>query len=186
MKTRRFRTRRWLPRGRLARRSRALLLGGLWLRCVAWWHRPDLDDELAAGLDPVQSDELSLRAGQLRSARIRSRLAGALEDAVELADSHRQPDLPYGWPPRIRSAEVRSCRELLLNLGRRVRDRGLLGVKGLAVTSLLVSDGTSPLYCDDAPVSLGATAYSALIALDSLHPGAAGALDPGPDIGAQQ
>jgi len=29
-----FRTRRWLPRGRLARQTRGLLLGGVWLRCV--------------------------------------------------------------------------------------------------------------------------------------------------------
>jgi hypothetical protein len=62
-----FTTRRWLPSRRLARRSRGLLLGGIWLRVVTRWRAPVLDRQLANGIDPMQSDELSLRVGQLGS-----------------------------------------------------------------------------------------------------------------------
>lgn len=49
-------TRRWLPRGRLARRTRGPLLGGVWLRCITWWRAPALDAELAAGADPIDAE----------------------------------------------------------------------------------------------------------------------------------
>src|ERR687895_168843 len=57
-------TRRWLPSGRLARRTRGPLLGGLWLRVLTKWQAADLDRRLAAGADPMQSDELSLSDGE--------------------------------------------------------------------------------------------------------------------------
>jgi hypothetical protein len=80
-----FGRRRWLPTRRLARRSRGVVLGGVWLRLVTWSRASALDRELAGGADPMQSDELSLRVGQLRSAKHRARLACALRGAVELA-----------------------------------------------------------------------------------------------------
>ena len=68
-----FRTRRWLPRGRLARQTRGLLLGGVWLRCVTWSWAHALETSSGAGADPMESDELSLRVGQLSSERSRRR-----------------------------------------------------------------------------------------------------------------
>ena len=78
----------------------------------------------------MDSDELSLRVGQLGSARSRARLACALRGAVELAD--RQPE-PFGMPrSQIRRTEIRASRELLLELAERVGSRGPVGVEGLA------------------------------------------------------
>jgi hypothetical protein len=142
-----------------------LVLGGLWLRWRTWRRAFDLDRQLAGGADPMASDELSLRVGQLGSARTRTRLACALGGAVEIAD--RQPD-PFRmqW---IRRTEIRSNRELLLMLAERLRTSGPLGVEGLAVTSLLIYDAPSPLFHTDATRSLALTACEALAALGRGH-----------------
>jgi hypothetical protein len=157
-------SRDWLPRGRLARRTRGLLLGGLWLRYVTWRRERELDELLARGVDPVSSDELSLRAGQLASSRRRGRFACVLRGAVELADAPYDP-----WRlgrPAIPRAKVRENRDLLLELADRLRAAGYLGVQGLALTSLLVRDGVSPLYSKAARSSLKASISQALLALD--------------------
>jgi hypothetical protein len=102
-------TRRWPPRLRFGRRSRGLVLGGLWLRWLTWRRAFDLDRQLAGGADPMQSDELSLRVGQLGSARTKTRLACATRggrarrQAARPAPSavdpaHRDPGKP-GSPP---------------------------------------------------------------------------------------
>jgi hypothetical protein len=157
-------TRRWLPSRRLPRRSRGLVLGGIWLRWRTRAHRQELDGRLARGADPMDSDELSLRVGQLGSARCRARLACALRGAVELAD--RQPE-PFGMPrSQIRQAEIRASRELLLELADRVDSRGPVGIEGLGLTSLLIGDRASPLYDGDARRSIPAAAFTALVALE--------------------
>jgi hypothetical protein len=159
-----LRTRGWVPRGRLARRTRGLLLGGVWLRCVTWRRAQELDDQLACGTDPMTSDELSLRAGQLASARSRARLACALRGAVEIADRPFDP-LRLG-PPLIQRTEVQENRELLLELAGRLRAGGRLGVEGLAMTSVLVGDEVGPLFCKAASGSLTVSANHALLALE--------------------
>ena len=101
-------SRNWLPRGRLARQTRGLLLGGLRLRWVTWRQARQLDEQLARGTDPIASDELSLRAGQLASARTRARFACVLRGAVELADAPFDP-FRMGRPV-IRRAQVQENR----------------------------------------------------------------------------
>jgi hypothetical protein len=157
-------TRDWLPRGRLARRTRGLLLGGVWLRCVTWRQARQLDEQLARGTDPITSDELSLRAGQLASARIRGRFACVLRGAVELANAPFDP--ARMGRPAIRRAQVQENRRLLLELADRLRAGGILGVQGMAITSLLVGDGVSPLYSKAARGSLTESVNRALLALD--------------------
>jgi len=146
----------------MARRSHSLLLGGIWLRCLTRWQRVALDVTLSQGLDPIESDELSLRAGQLRSVRTRARLACELEGALEL--SHRRSD-PFS-AATLRRSEIQACAPLLANLAKRLREAGPLKVQGLAITSLLVTGGASPLYCNAATISLEAAAVSALRALE--------------------
>lgn len=161
-------TRRWLPSRRLARRSRGLLLGGMWLRWRTWSCGQALDGQLARGADPMDSDELSLRVGQLGSARSRARLACALRGAVELAD--RQPEPFRMTRSQIRRTEIRANRELLLELADRVGSCGPVGVEGLGMTSLPIDDGASPLYDGDARRSLTVTAFTALVALERGYP----------------
>lgn len=157
-------TRPSLPRGWLPRRCRGPLLGGLRLRCRARWERGHLDEQLASGADPIESDELSLRTGQLSSAESRDRIAAALERAVELADQEILP--PPVVPPRISREEIRDCRTLLLDLARCVRDAGPSDVQGLAMTARLISDNGSPLYRGGSTELLASAVFSALFALE--------------------
>jgi hypothetical protein len=138
----RFRTRRWLPSRSVARRTRGPLLGGLWLRLLTKWLARDLDRRLAKGADPMQSDELSLRAGQLGSAGTRSRLAATLRAAVETANGRHPPLIST----RLRCPEIRENEELLLAIADRLRSGDPLGVEGLAMTARLVNDRSSPMY----------------------------------------
>jgi hypothetical protein len=140
-----------------------LVLGGVWLRWVTWRRARELDRQLAHGTDPIVSDELSLRAGQLGSARIRRRLACVLRGAVALADAPYDP-VRMG-SPAIRRAQVQENRELLLELAARLRGSERLGVQGLAITSLLVGDGVSPLYAKASGGSLTSSLSRALLAL---------------------
>jgi hypothetical protein len=157
-------SRNWLPRGRLARRTRGLFLGGVWLRFATWRQAHELDEQLARGTDSITSDELSLRAGQLASARSRGRFACVLRGAVELADAPFDP-FRMGRPV-IRRAQVRENRDLLLELANRLRAGGYLRSQGLAITSLLVGDGVSALYSESAQSPLSVSVGRALLALD--------------------
>jgi hypothetical protein len=157
-----FTRRRWLPSRRLARRSRGPLLGGIWLRVVARWRAAALDRQLAHGIDPMQSDELSLRVGQLGSPGTRVRLARALRGAVELANGRRAPLITT----RLRRSEIQENDELLLALADRLRGGEPLGVQGLAMTSSLINDHSGPLYRSGRSGSLPATVSDALAALE--------------------
>jgi hypothetical protein len=145
-------------------RCRGPLLGGIWLRCTTRWHARELDRQLAAGVDPMQSDELSLRVGQLGSSRNRRRIACGLRSAVALAERDADPVMVAA--PRIQRAAVRANGELLLEIAERLHSCDPVGVRGLAIASQLIEDRRSPLYRDDAARPLSVTAFEALVALD--------------------
>jgi hypothetical protein len=158
----RVRTGLRLPSRRLARRSRGPLLGGIWLRVLTRWRAADLDRQLAHGMDPMLSDELSLRVGQLGSAGRRTQLSRALRDAVDMAKGNRAPLITT----RLRRAEIRENDGLLLALADRLRDGEPVGAQGLAMAARLVTDHSGPLYRSG---SLPAKALEALTALDRGH-----------------
>ena len=158
-----MRRRRGLPSRTLARRTRGPLLGGLWLRALTRWRAADLDRRLASGADPMQSDALSLRVGQLGSEGARSRLAGALRRAVEMANGRHSPLVAT----RLRRPEIRENEDLLLALAGRLHDGEPLGVEGLAMTARLVNDRSSPMYRPGA--SLPDALSEALTALERGH-----------------
>lgn len=160
-----FRRRRWLPDGSLARRSRGPLLGGLWLRVTTRWRSHDLDRRLAEGVDPMKSDELSLRVGQLGSHAMRVRFSSALRGAVEMAHGDRAPL----FTTRLRLPEIREIEALLLTLADRLREGGPLGAQGLAMTARLVDDRSGPLYRPGADGPLSAAVLDALAALERGH-----------------
>src|SRR5919108_256433 len=67
---------------------------GAWplaLRLRVWAGSMRLDLRLAEGVRPARSPELTLRAQQLASARVRHQLAGALTAAVDAARRPRRP-----------------------------------------------------------------------------------------------
>jgi hypothetical protein len=159
-----IRRRRWLQNRRVARRSRGPLLGGVSLRCITWWQARELDSQLAAGVDPLRSDELSLRVGQFGSARNRRRVACALRGAVALAGLDAYP-AAVGTHP-IRRAAVRANSELLLEIAERLCSCDPVGVRGLAIASQLIEDRRGPLFRDNADRPLTVTAFEALVGLD--------------------
>jgi hypothetical protein len=158
------RTRRWVPNRRVARRSSGPLLGGVWLRCVTRWHARRLDRQLAAGVDPMQSDELSLRVAQLGSSKTRRRVACALRGVVALAERGPYPIGIAALP--IRRAAVHASSELLLEIADRLGSREPLGIRGVAIALQLIEERRGPLYRDNADRPLTATAFEALVALD--------------------
>jgi hypothetical protein len=154
--------RRLFGRSERPRGSRGLRLGGVWLRCVTRWRAHSLDRRLAAGADPIESDQLALRVSQLGSPAARARLARTLRSAVRRATEY-QP----AWPStRLRTAEVRKNRELLLAVAERIADGEPVGVRGLAMTARLLDDSRSPLFSDRAERPLSVATFEALIQLD--------------------
>ena len=149
-----------LPRTRVMSRSRGLLLGGIRLRCTTRWHARELDRQLAAGADPMQSDELSLRVGQLGSSRGRRRIACALRGAVARAEPDASPFMVAG------PAAVRASGGLLLEIAERLLSGEPVGVRGVAIASQLIEDRRGPLYRDNAARPLTVSAFEALAALD--------------------
>jgi hypothetical protein len=136
------------------------VLGGVWLRFLTRWSASELDRQLANGVDPMLSDELSLRVGQLGSAGRRLRLARALRGAVELANGHRRPLITT----RLRRTEIRENDALLLAVADRLLGGEPLGAQGLAKTARLVGDRSSPLYRSGPTGSLRRAASDALAA----------------------
>ena len=104
----------------------------------------------------MQSDELTVRVGQLRSPKTRARFAYALRGAVETAD--RPPSL-------IRRREIQANRALLLALSEPPAE-GPVSLQGLAMVSILLGDGSRPVDHSHAAVPLGVAAARALVALE--------------------
>jgi hypothetical protein len=125
----------------------------------------DLDRQLANGTDPMLSDELSLRVGQLGSLGTRVRSARALRQAVQLASGQRAPLVAT----RLRRSEIQENEELLLALADRLRDGEPFGVQGLARTARLVNRRSGELYRSDRNGSLATAASKALAALERGH-----------------
>jgi hypothetical protein len=133
------------------------------LRMRTRWGRDRLDDELAAGADPASSPELMLRAAQLQSRAIRSRLANAI---VETLGRAHEPNLGrFTVAGRQHHAEIREYAHNLRALVARLRDDQPINVQGAAMTARLVNDGKSPLYRNGGQ-SLGSAVLSARLALD--------------------
>jgi hypothetical protein len=142
---------------------------GLWLRLRTWFKGMDLDAQLAEGVDPTQSPELTLRAQQLASPRMRAELAFRVSRAVELADRGFEPGTITTRIP-IRRTRVRACRQWLLQIVQRLRDDRPRAVRGLAMTALLLEDGSGPLYADGPPAEFEKTVRTTLVELDTAEP----------------
>lgn len=170
MRHMRLRTRHWMPSRQLARRSRGLLLGGTWLHLRTRWHAHELDRQLAHGADPMLSDELSLRAGQLGSPGNRGRLSHALRRAVDISTGAH----PALIATRLCRRTIQENEGLMLALVSRLVGGAPLGVEGLAAIARLVDDRGSPLYRAREGDLLAAGLCQALLALERGHQTAVG------------
>ena len=150
--------------------------GGLTLRRLRPWHRlaararaGQLDRELAGGASPEASASLAARAMLLTSMPFRRDLATSLYRIVLAAGE--EPPVQYAAPkspavarpPRIplRQARISRSAGLLTELASRLVEPGPVPVAGVAMVSLLLADGTGPLYREASRDDLGTIAERA-------------------------
>lgn len=137
------------------------------LRMRTRWRRRRLDENLSHGADPATSEELRLRAAQLRSPVLRSQLADAL---VKRLNEAREPE-PFTIKLHPHRAEIRDCADDLLALVLRLQDNQPVDVRGVALTALLLTDGASPLDRNrNSGPDLRHALRSARLALDAVTP----------------
>jgi hypothetical protein len=131
-------------------------------RLHVWWHRAELDERLAAGVQPEAGTALHVRAEQLGSPAGRVRLARALHDVVR--EAHAAPATTGARVP-LRYREIRACEDDIRALARRLADARPIDVQGAAMTTLLLDDPSGPLSRAGA-LSLRFSVRSARLALD--------------------
>lgn len=114
------------------------------LRLRVLVHRSRLDRLIAEGRDPATDPQLSLRAAQLGRPALRATLARSLLNAVRTVDNSAISRFPSPHIP-VAAVSVRACSPELSGLARALTDV-TVGVRGVAITRVLITDGASPLY----------------------------------------
>ena len=114
------------------------------LRLRVFVHRGRLDRLIAEGRDPTTDPQLSLRAAQLGRPALRATLARSLLNAVRSIDKSAISRFPSPHIP-VDAASVRACSPELDDVARALTDV-TAGVRGVAITRVLITDGASPLY----------------------------------------
>jgi hypothetical protein len=142
----------------------ALLRLRPWHQVLARCQAGRLDRELAAGANPEASVALAARAMRLTSLNYRRDLAASLrrivvatgEPAAVRSVQVAAPKSPgAARPPRVplRQARISQSARLLAELASRLAAPGPVPVRGVAIVTRLLSEGTGPLYrgasCDD-------------------------------------
>jgi hypothetical protein len=121
----------------------------------------ELDRELAAGADPNRGITLRARARLLIAQR--PALASTLQRYLTEAEKPREKrwaPVPVRWEAVARAAPQ------LRKLARRLCDPEPVSPQGIARASLLVSDGTGPLYGSPDQAGIWTAARAALLAFD--------------------
>jgi hypothetical protein len=153
--------------------------GQLILKRLWPWHQvltrsqaARLDRELARGVSPEASPTLATRAARLTSTEFRRDLAASLRRILVAAG---EPALPVAArspigsarPLRVplRTTRIRDSAPLLADLASRLLEPGPVPVRGVALVTQLLADGTGPLYREAAHDDLGALAERAANAL---------------------
>ena len=136
---------------------------GLWDRMMAHVRAFTLDRDLARGASPDATVQLSLRARRLTGMRERRVLARAIRRFVE------QAGLPVGqrWPPvPVCWDLVRASATEFEFLADRLARQEPVSARGVAQVSMLVHDGSGPLYWRGSTDALAARVHQAVTALD--------------------
>jgi hypothetical protein len=123
-----------------------------------------LDRQLAEGVPPERSAALSLRARRLADPAHASFLARRLHAIVREAVLHRVPRAQIA----VRLRAVAAMADELDELARRLVAPRPPAVRGVAQVSVLLGEGSGPLYSSRADEDLGAAVRRARAALEML------------------
>lgn len=127
-------------------------------RLAARWRSGRLDRALAGGTPPEASRALALRAQHLTEPEHRRSLAQALRRIIR--EAHERRPVVTGRVMPIR-ASVSAARDELSRLADALDEPGPVAAGGVAQASLLLTDGTGPLYNPSDAKWLGAGAARA-------------------------
>jgi hypothetical protein len=137
----------------------------LWTRVVARLRFATLDEALAAGVEPESGPALALRAERLIAPPERRRLARSLRFNVHEARERRsrlRAPSPAAAPPLPASGpHVASAADELLELAHVLDGADPVDVRGVALVSVLLTDGGSPLHYNRGAKRLVAAARAA-------------------------
>jgi len=130
-------------------------------------HRHKLDKELAYGADPNVNSVRYERARELVGEQSRRRIAASLEKLLTEADS-----APRAFSSRvpIARAAIRDSRVSLDMVVERLKAPAYISAQGVAMISLLLSDGAGPLYGND-PAHSGKLRRALEAAIDAIDHG---------------
>jgi hypothetical protein len=131
---------------------------GLITRLKAFTGRLELDRRLAAGANPDTSPELARRAHVLRGWRVRHHLADSLEQVIVEAVA---PPRERGAAIPVQREEVLAAQRDLLRLVAALRSEPPAPVRGIAAVSVLLTDGTGPVYAPHPHGTLREAAFRA-------------------------
>jgi hypothetical protein len=141
-----------------------LLLGARWWdRVLVRLRALDLDQSLAAGRPPEHDRLHALRAATLVSPTARRTLADNWERT--LADRRRPSGARTGRVP-LQQARVLAAAANVRRLIEALRAAGPVPARGVALASVLLTDGSSPLYDARSQADLAAAVRDATDFLD--------------------
>lgn len=128
------------------RKVRTLGAVSLRTRVQTRLHRNTLDRELAAGNDPNSGTVRHERARELVGEKTRRQFAAGLERLLAEADSG-----PRGFTSKvpIARAAIHDSRGDLETIVERLKAPAYISPQGVAMASLLLTDGASPCYGKD-------------------------------------
>jgi hypothetical protein len=127
-------------------------------RIKAFTGRLKLDRSLARGVIPGANSALARRAEVLQRRHVRRRLAGALEDAIAEAV---EPSHGESAAVPVQRDEVLAAQHDLERLVAALRAEPGPPVRAVAMASLLLTDGTGPLFAPHPHGTLAEAAFRA-------------------------
>ena len=135
-------------------------------RLVSRWRSLTLDAQLGDGRHAEHDRLRAVRAGILPTPATRRRLAAGWEDVLRrTARSHRSHRSLDSRMP-IRSSRVVAAEDDIRHMISLLRASNPVPARGVAIASLLLMDGTGPLYNSASPFDLAATVREAIRHLD--------------------
>jgi hypothetical protein len=140
-----------------------LLRPSWWLVLLTRWRAGKLDAQLAAGQPPEGDPQRAVRAAVLVEPANRRELAECWQ--AVLSRAARPPD-PIDSRVPLRRSQVLAADADIRRMIAGLRARSPVPVRGVAIASGLLSDGTGPLYNDRCRQNLRVVIRSAIHHLD--------------------